>query len=274
MKNINPTQNMSRLKRIFKKNTHNTFFKILAGLGRSLNRLYENRNHDVHSNGELTVLKKLSSIKPTVIFDGGANVGNYCFLANEIMPECTIYAFEPVDATYQQLLKNIHNIQHIVPVKKGLFKENCASVINLFNSDEHSSLYDIQGLKTVSNQTQQIELICGDDFMKENNITSIDLLKLDVEGAEFDALIGFKNAIRKGSIKMVQFEYGYINISTKNLLLDFYNFFEENGYIVGKVFPKLVEFRSYAFKFEDFIGPNFIAVKKTEVELVNLLSKK
>lgn len=264
---------MSILKRILKRNTHNPFFKILAGLGRSMNRLYENRNHDVHSNGELTVLKKLSRIKPTVIFDGGANVGDYCCLANEIIPECKIYAFEPVESTYQELVKNIYNIQNIVPIKKGLFKENCTSVMNLFNSNEHSSLYDIQGLKTASDHTQQIELVCGDDFIKENNITSIDLLKLDVEGAEFDALIGFKNAIQHGNIKMVQFEYGYINISTKILLLDFYNFFEGNGYIVGKVFPKLVEFRPYAFKFEDFIGPNFIAVKKTEVELINLLSK-
>lgn len=264
---------MPVLKRILKRNAHNPFFKILAGLGRSMNRLYENRNHDVHSNGELTVLKKLSSIKPTVIFDGGANVGDYCSLANKIIPACTIYAFEPVEATYQRLVNNTSNIPNIVPVKKGLFKENCTSVINLFNSNEHSSLYDIQGLKTASDRTQQIELVCGDDFIKENNISSIDLLKLDVEGAEFDALIGFKNAIQHGSIKMVQFEYGYINISTKKLLLDFYNLFEANGYAVGKVFPKRVEFRPYAFKYEDFIGPNFIAVKKTEVELIDLLSK-
>lgn len=264
---------MPILKRILKRNAHNPFFKILAGLGRSMNRLYENRNHDVQSNGELTVLKKLSNIKPTVIFDGGANVGDYCSLVNKIIPECKIYAFEPVEATYQQLVKNIHNIPNIVPFKKGLFKENCTSVMNLFSSNEHSSLYDIQGLKTASAHTQRIELICGDNFIKENNITSIDLLKLDVEGAEFDALIGFENAIKHGTIKAVQFEYGYINITTKKLLLDYYNFFDAYGYVVGKVFPKRVEFRKYEFKYEDFIGPNFIAVKKTEVELIDLLSK-
>ena len=66
----------------------------------------------------------------------------------------------------------------------------------------------------------------------------------------------------------------YINISTKKLLLDFYNYFESKGYIVGKIFPKCVEFRKYEFKYEDFLGPNFIAVKKTETDLIKLLSEK
>jgi hypothetical protein len=44
--------------------------------------------------------------------------------------------------------------------------------------------------------------------------------------------------------------------------------------MLGKVFPKTVEFRKYEFKYEDFLGPNFIAVKKTETELIKLLMEK
>jgi FkbM family methyltransferase len=262
-----------KIKRIFKQNTHNSFFKALAGFGRSLNRLYENRNHDIHSNGEITVLKKIAKMNPTLIIDGGANIGDYCILANQIMPHCKIFAFEPVENTFQKLLVNIKDLNNIVPIKNGLFKDNCEMEINLFNSNEHSSIYDIEGLAHGSDQKQTIELIKGDDFIKENNIDSIDFLKLDIEGAEHDALLGFENAIKNGKIKSVQFEYGYINISTKKLLIDYYNFFKENGYIVGKVFPKIVEFRNYELKYEDFIGPNFIAVKKSETALIDILSK-
>ncbi len=265
---------MSTLKRIFKQNTHNSFFKALAGLGRSLNRLYENRNHDIYSNGEITVLKKIATMKPTLIIDGGANVGDYSVMANQIMPDCTIYAFEPVEATFQHLLSNTENLQNVVPIKKGLFKENCELSINLFASNEHSSIYDIEGLPQSPNQKQKIELVRGDDFMRNQNIASVDFLKLDVEGAEYDALLGFETAIKNGAIKAVQFEYGYINISTKKLLIDYYTFFEANGYVLGKVFPKIVEFRKYHFKYEDFIGPNFIAVKKTETELIKMLSNR
>jgi FkbM family methyltransferase len=264
---------MSALKRIFKRNSHNSFFKGLAGFGRALNRLYENRNHDIYSNGELTVLKKISKTNPSIIFDGGANVGDYSAMASQTIPNCKIYAFEPVEATFQKLVGNMHHNSSVKPVMKGLFRENTSLEINLYKADEHSSLYDIQGLPEKSNQKQTIKLVRGDDFMQENNIDTIDFLKLDVEGAEYDALQGFEKCIKNGKVKAIQFEYGYINISTKKLLIDFYNFFEANGYVVGKIFPKKVEFRKYNFIYEDFIGPNFIAVKKSETALIESLSR-
>jgi FkbM family methyltransferase len=264
---------MSQVKRFFKRNSHNVFFKGLAGFGRSLNRFYENRNHDFFSNGELTVVEKLSTIQPSVIIDGGANIGDYAFETSKRIPDCKIYSFEPVDSTFRQLKAKVEGRENIIPVKKGLYKENATKEINLFNSNAHSSLYELQGLSYQSNQKQKIELLRGDDFLKEQNIDMVDFLKIDVEGAEYDALLGFENSFKQGKIKAVQFEYGYINISTKKLLIDFYTFFEAHHYMVGKIFPRNVEFRKYQFKHEDFIGPNFIAVKKSEIGLINLLRK-
>ncbi|WKV13568.1 FkbM family methyltransferase [Marivirga harenae] len=265
---------MSSVKRIFKKNTHNRLFKALAGFGRALNRLYENRNHDLHSNGEYTILKKISKLNPAVIIDGGANIGKYSLVCKELMPNTLIYSLEPVKDTFKLLSQNVRAHTNMVPVQKGLYKTNTSKEINIFNSNTHSSLVDIQGLSYESTQKQTIELIKGDDFMRNQNINEVDLLKIDVEGAEFDALVGFDEHISNGKIRMIQFEYGYINITTKKLLIDFYNYFESKGYLLGKIFPKTVEFRKYEFKYEDFLGPNFIAVKKTETDLINLLKNR
>lgn len=265
---------MSAIKKVFKKNTHNKVFKALAGFGRSLNRMYENRNHDIESNGESIVLKKISKFNPSVIFDGGANVGDYSKTVNKLIPDCKIFAFEPVESTYQILRSNTTDIEKIIPVKKGLYKENGLTEINVFDSNEHSSLYNIQGLEVQSDKKTTIDLIRGDDFVKKNNIDSIDFLKLDIEGAEYDALLGFNQSLTDGKIKAIQFEYGYINISTKRLLVDYHELLESKGYIVGKIYPKVVEFRKYLTKHEDFIGPNFIAVKKTEIELIKSLSSR
>jgi len=265
---------MKPLKRFFKRNTHNLFFKPLAGFGRSLNRMYENRNHDIFSNGELTVQKKLALFDPSVMIDGGANIGNYSLLFHKHSPACIIYAFEPVRETCDLLKENVRDHANIIPVNKGLYSENTTREINLFPSNTHSSLYDIQGLSYDPTGIQTIELVRGDDFLREQKIDKVDFIKLDLEGAEYDALLGFDEALKNKKIKAVQFEYGYINITTRHLLIDFYNLFRDSGYVVGKIFPKIVEFRDYDFKYEDFLGPNFIAVDEDEKELIERLRKK
>lgn len=265
---------MKPIKRFFKRNSHNWLFKNLAGFGRSLNRFYENRNHDISSNGELTVIRKIAGFQPSVLIDAGANVGKYSLALARYCPQATIYALEPVERTFLELQANLAPYPNIIPVKKGLYFEAVAKEINVYPSHTHSSLYDIEGLSYQPSSRQTIELISGDEFARENQIENIDFLKLDLEGAEYDALLGFQDLLRKKRIKAIQFEYGYINISTKKLLIDFYHFFEEYGYILGKIFPKEVEFREYAFKYEDFIGPNFLAVNKDEPALIEALRKK
>jgi FkbM family methyltransferase len=265
---------MSVIKRTLKKNSHNLIFKALAGFGRSLNRFYENRNHDILSNGELTIIKKIAKFNPTIIFDAGANIGSYSLLINKHIPNCKIYSFEPVSSTYEKLIRNKNGYENIKPIMKGLYNENCSLKINIFKYDEHSSIFDIEGPETNLKNKEIIELIRGDDFINENNISHIDLLKMDIEGAEYNALKGFEKSLREGKIKAIQFEYGYINITTKKLLIDYYNLFESHDYILGKIFPKNVEFRKYDFKYEDFIGPNFIAVKKTETDLIRSFSSR
>ena len=266
---------MNPIKRFFKINSHSPVLKPLAGLGRSINRLYENRNHDASSNGELNLLKKFSSLNPSVIFDVGANVGEYAMLASSHCAEATIYSFEPVSKTYTMLQANIkdHAREKIIPVNKGFYSENKKQLINIYPGHEHASLHDIKGLSYSIQAQEEIELITGDSFIHDKELNKIDLIKMDVEGAEMDALIGLKAAFAKKIVRLVQFEYGYINVTTKNLLVDYYEFFRRYDYVVGKIYPKYVDFREYSFYHEDFIGPNFIAVNKSDEQLINILSK-
>ncbi len=263
---------MGTLKQFYKRNTHNAFLKGLAGLGRAMNRLYENRNYDSDSNGEATILKKLKSFQPKIIFDGGANVGKYSLLAAEFCTYSKIYAFEPVASTFELLKKKVSAHQNIIPINAGLYNEQVKKEIKIYDSHTHSSLYEIKGIDYSVQKKELIELVTGDSFMKENKIEKIDFLKLDIEGAELNALQGFEKSLSENKIRMIQFEYGYINITSKNLLVDYYDFFKKYNYLLGKIYPKTVEFRNYKFKHEDFIGPNFIVVHESDISLKNLLS--
>lgn len=266
---------MNQIKRIFKRNTHNLFFQALAGFGQSMKRFYENRNHDIYSNGEVNVLKNLSKLNPKVIFDVGANKGIWGQAASECCKHSKIYCFEPVPDTFDKLNSFIKSegITNITTVRKGFYSSNTSIDINQFISgDEHSSLYEVKGAGYVTSKPIAAELVTGDEFIKSENIDFVDFIKLDIEGAEMDALIGLSDSLDRGIIRMIQFEYGYINITTRKLLIDFYEFLESRNYIVGKIYPKRVTFKTYTFKDEDFIGPNYIAIRKDDTEIKTLLT--
>lgn len=263
---------MLALKRIFKRNTHNILFKLISSAGRSINRLYENRNHDTQSNGEEWLLQRISKVNPKVIFDVGANTGKYCILAKKHNPSVQVVCFEPVNSTFEKLKAAVSPLSNIIFVKSGLFDENKKITINIYPSHTHASVFDLKAIPYESVGKEEIDLTVGDDYLQSSKIEFVDLLKLDVEGAELNALKGFKKALEQKRIRLIQFEYGYINITTKNLLIDYYEYLNQFGYSVGKLYPKKVEFRDYKQKHEDFIGPNMIAVRRDDAELIKLLS--
>ena len=113
----------------------------------------------------------------------------------------------------------------------------------------------------------------GDNYCKNKNINFIDFLKIDTEGSEHFVLKGFNQMIDKGKIRLIQFEYGYANGDAKFLMKDFFNFFSEKDYIVAKL-RKKINFKEWDYSFNDFkSGPNYLAIKKDDIELKTLLEQ-
>ena len=233
--------------------------------------MYENSEHNMHYNGELELIKKLGQLKPQVIIDAGANKGRYAKYLAEHCPSAQIFAFEPVWSTYDIFQACLAEYSHVQCIQQGLFSKSCKKEINIFNSDTHASLVEIQGLHQNFDKKEEIQLGKGEEFIADKGIEEIDFIKMDIEGAEYEAMMGFEELIKAQKIRMIQFEYGYINITTKVLLLDFYRFFKQRGYIIGKIFPKSVEFRKYEFKYENFLGSNYVAIREDDSELKDLL---
>jgi hypothetical protein len=129
--------------------------------------------------------------------------------------------------------------------------------------------YEFFGVET---EKVQARVTSGDEFCAEHSIDQIDFLKIDVEGAEWDVLRGFESMLSRGAIRAVQFEYGYANVLTKHMLRDFHQLFEAADLLVGKIYPTYVDFRTYRLTDEDFLGPNYLAVPRSENELIAALS--
>jgi FkbM family methyltransferase len=234
---------------------------------------YENRDYNFNTNGEKELLKKLGSFNFKTIFDVGANIGDWSNTAVRYFPNAEIHAFEIAEPTFQELRNNIHS-EKIIINDFGLAQEEKSIEIKFFpDAPVLTTAYDFP------HEDLQCTIIKGttkrgSDYCKKHKISSIDFLKVDVEGEEHNVLKGFEEMLNSKSIRVIQFEYGQINIINKFLLRDFYLFFDSYGYSIGKIYPQYVDFYKYDFSKEDFIGPNFIAILNEEKEIKEKLSQR
>jgi FkbM family methyltransferase len=236
-------------------------------------KAYNNLNYSMEENGELRVLNRLASRDFKTVFDVGANRGDYTALCLARFPSATIHSFEIVPATFKKISENVKSDRAILndiglSNSKGSFELN-------FNPDNdyYSSL--VEGNNTSSSWKKIIvNTITGDEYCSDRHITSIDLLKIDVEGAEHMVLAGFKDSFERGAISVVQFEFGLANIYSKFLLKDYWDFFGKHGFVLGPIMPTGVAFRDYNELDENFQGPpNFLAVRKTKTDLIEAVCR-
>ncbi len=248
----------------------NFVIKYCAKLCRSFMKRYENLNYDIDSNGEGRVLKKLSMFPFSCIFDVGANVGDYALRVVDLLPAATYHAFEIAPPTYEILCDKTKSLKNIIVNNVGLSDAKKEVKINYFPANSTvTSIYHTS--YPGESKVIKANVIKGDDYIETQGIHSIDFLKIDVEGAEHLVLFGFKNTLMNRKIEVIQFEYGKANIRARFLLADYYELFEKHGYKIGKIYPTYVDFRDYSLDHEDFIGPNYIAVKKERTDLIEAL---
>ena len=245
--------------------------QLLARFCQIFLQAYKNWNYNIEVNGERWLLKQLACFKPAVVFDVGANVGDWLLSARSEFPTAQIHAFEIIEATSAELLKRTAGQTGIVVNQIGLSDLEGTITMRAFEASSKLATH------TAYPHGKYSELECpvrrGDDYLRENKIERIDLLKLDVEGAERQVLGGFAKTLDEGRIDVIQFEYGKVAILTHFLLKDAYDLLEAKGYTVGKLYPDHVDFRAYKLEDEDFLGPNYVAVRSACTDVVEALSR-
>ncbi|MBI5920063.1 MAG: FkbM family methyltransferase [Betaproteobacteria bacterium] len=136
-----------------------------------------------------------------VIFDVGANVGYYAAQFSKRMAEDGIvYAFEPVPETYQTLIKNVElNClkQKIKTFQLGLGQAPDQAKIFLpgFSGSAAASLMNLHPEEDSREVTVKIETL--DNLFSQSGLDRLDLIKMDIEGAELMALKGGLKTIEK-----------------------------------------------------------------------------
>lgn len=230
------------------------------------NLIYKHEEYNIYKNGELQLLENVESFSESakqVIFDVGANVGEYSVIAKKINKEAQIHCFEIHTDTVKTLQGNLKNFSNIVINNFGL--SNKSSTVDFLdygsNSGANSFITAPAFQHLGETKISKSKVITGDEYCAKNKVNKIDVLKIDVEGHEYSVLEGFSTMLSMQNISVIQFEYGYNNGDEHTLMKDFFLFFEKYGYKVGVLRKGGVNFSEFHHRFNDFdSGPNYVAL--------------
>jgi hypothetical protein len=119
-------------------------------------------------------------IKPKTIIDAGANVGLASLFFHLKYPEASIVALEIEKENSKSIINNTRDISNFELIQKGLFNKKSFFKIE----DPYNASNSFQIREVTSNEDYDIESITLDEIINQKNWESIDLLKIDIEGAE------------------------------------------------------------------------------------------
>lgn len=262
------------LSRCFGKKRFYRFFLILKNIAiQGLNY----RNTDIEKNGEHYLINLIfnyykSTSEQLIIFDVGANVGNYSkVVAERFESKATIYAFEPFSVPFKKLQELQKTNPTIKPYPIGFSDKNEALIIH--TSNEFSEIGGIYNRSFIfqdipHDQQEMCNFKTLDEFCNETKIAQIHFLKIDVEGHELAVLNGSKTLLNNSKIDIIQFEFGAGNHFSRTYFIDFYHLLEKNYAIYRLLADGLIEISDYNSELEMQILTYYVAINKKIVKTI------
>lgn len=174
---------------------------------------------EVNSLGELKVFWQifvrncytLPSPCETIV-DAGANVGLFSVWAARERPEARIVSLEPFPATFRHLQKNIHNNElqdRVRPLRYALASTTGQRLIHCGGDSPNNRLV-LRGMEDSAANAFEVPSISLADFLKAERFETIDLLKMDIEGSEWEVILSTPAAVLRG-IRQIIIEYHEVN---------------------------------------------------------------
>jgi FkbM family methyltransferase len=121
---------------------------------------------------------EIEKLNPKVILDGGANIGLSAIFFSNLFPAAKIICIEPDENNWKQLEANTKNYKNISLVKAAIWYKN--EILNLANPEGFSAGFSYQS----ENNDKGVQGCTIQEIMAQFNLNHIDILKLDIEGAE------------------------------------------------------------------------------------------
>jgi FkbM family methyltransferase len=214
----------------------------------------------------VAALSLLSNKEPKLCIDIGGNKGSYTEQILKKLPYCSVVIFEPAQSNMAILREKFKDNSNVI-LEQFAVARNKSNVI-LYSNEDGSGLASLTKRRLEHfginfSNTENIKTLKFEDYWKEKlDSKNIDFCKLDIEGHEMDALIGFGRAIN--NIELIQFEFGGCNIDTRFFFQDFWYFFKEKRFDLFRISPLgIIPIINYKESDEYFTATNYLAKRKT-----------
>jgi FkbM family methyltransferase len=174
------------------------------------------------------------------ILDVGAHVGETALRFAEVFPNARIFSFEPDPKNFDRLIANTRNVPAIVPVKKAVAEQVGAAKLYRTRFDQAHSLLpprnDAAEFLSVPDllapeETETVETVTIDDFCRARELSHVDVLKIDAQGAELAILQGAEDLLKRRAASLIHVEVNFIPFYEGSPLFpEIYEHLYERGY--------------------------------------------
>ena len=245
--------------------------RIVRRGSRALFDLADNNGvSDIRRNGELWLIGRLLSFystlqreHPLAIIDAGANAGDYsaAVLQEAGRRRCPvdIHAIEPSPRSAGRLRARFADYESVRIVQAAI--GNCSGTATLHGGESGSSQASLVSREVLTGAVGiEVPVLRLEDYLREQSIQTVQLLKLDVEGFELSALEGLGGSLHPDVVDVIQFEYGGTTLDARTTLRDLCDLLSQAGYLIGKLYPHSVCLCTYAPSMEHYAYSNFVAL--------------
>ncbi len=178
------------------------------------------------------------------VFDVGANVGELTLLFSRFVgDDGVVHAFEAAAAVHKKLELVCGATAKRNVVLNHLALSNKNGSIRLHVYDDALSSFNSQAARPLKNYgldfepvgVEETPAMTVDVYCESNRIELIDLLKIDVEGAEFQVMRGARRMLQSKRIRCLTFEFGQTTFDMGNRPEQIEIFLKEMNYKIRNV---------------------------------------
>lgn len=173
-----------------------------------------------------------------VLFDVGANVGQTLEALLKYAPEAQIHSFEPTDGTFATLFAKYRAHKNVHLHKIALGSRPATLALKVRANSELNTLVAADASTDAATQTTEVTTV--DDIVAANGISHLDLLKIDGQGWEMEAIRGAVKLIADHNLIFVLAEMTFRSDETEmQQFTELHDHLEAHGFVLSGLYELL-----------------------------------